>query len=157
MIFITASLFSKSTFRRCGSVGRIFQRYAPCSWNSAPANWGGPHRAYTEAGLILLGQPYPGNVRELEALVERVVNLAPEDRDELGPEYLITEGDRLPRCISLAEFRQMQEKWYMQQAGKLYRGDLRACAEALGVHPRTLRRRLGKQGVAPDRVSAFPD
>ena len=91
---------------------------------------------------MLLGYSYPGNIRELESLVEQAVNAAPEDCAELGADILSSCTGNNARCISLAKFREMLERWFIQQALKLYDGDMQACSRALDVHPRTLRRRM---------------
>lgn len=101
-----------------------------------------PLRFSPEAVLMLLGYSYPGNIRELESLVEQAVNAAPEDCAELGADILSSCTGNNARCISLAKFREMQERWFIQQALKLYDGDMQACSRALDVHPRTLRRRM---------------
>lgn len=95
-----------------------------------------------EALLMLLGYSYPGNIRELESLVERAVNTADADCVELGTDILESCTGKTLHCISLAKFREMQERWFIQQALRLYGGDMQACSRALDVHPRTLRRRM---------------
>lgn len=95
-----------------------------------------------EAFLMLLGYSYPGNIRELESIIEQAVNSAPVDCVELGSEVLASITERGFHCISLANFREIQERWFIQQAIKLYNGNIQACSKALDVHPRTIRRRL---------------
>lgn len=95
-----------------------------------------------EASLMLLGYSYPGNVRELEAIIERAINDAPIDSIEITPESLASYTGNKIECISLASFREMQEKWFLQRAISLYHGDIQACSKALNVHPRTIKRRL---------------
>lgn len=100
-----------------------------------------PLRFSPEAHLLLLGYAYPGNIRELESLIERAVNDSPPECTELGVETLASIAGGT-RCLTLAHFRETQERWFIQQAMKLYDGDMQACSHALAVHPRTLRRRL---------------
>lgn len=110
-----------------------------------------------EANLILMGHPYPGNVRELQALVEQAVNNAPQGCTEIDPECLASGVAGDYACMSLADFRAMQERqeeWFIQQALSLYKGDLHACAKALGVHPRTIRRRFGNHSPYAERSQA---
>lgn len=101
-----------------------------------------PLRFSPEAILMLLGYSYPGNIRELEALVERAVTAAAPDCIELGTDVLTSCTGNNLHCITLSQFREMQERWFIQQALKLYDGDMQACSRALDVHPRTLRRRM---------------
>lgn len=113
-----------------------------------------PLRFTPEANLILLGHPYPGNVRELASLVEQAVSNSPPGCTDLGPESLTSGEGEAYSCISLADFKAMQEKqveWFVRQAMNLYKGDMRACARALGVHPRTIYRRFGHQSASMER------
>lgn len=98
-----------------------------------------------DASFILLSHSYPGNTRELQATVERAVSLASPDCTELGPELMATEDGRPPSGLSLAGFRTMQENWFIQKVYSLYKGDVQTCARVLGVHPRTIYRRLSSQ------------
>ena len=100
-----------------------------------------------EAHLMLLGYSYPGNIRELESIIEQAVNSAPIDCAELDSETLASIIDGELHCISLANFREIQERWFIQQAIKLYNGDIQACSKALDVHPRTIRRRLSSFNI----------
>lgn len=100
-----------------------------------------PLRFSPEAHLLLLGYDYPGNVRELESLIERAINVSSPECTELGVDTLASIAEST-HCLSLAHFRETQERWFIQQAMKLYDGDMQACSHALDVHPRTLRRRL---------------
>lgn len=95
-----------------------------------------------EALLMLLGYAYPGNIRELESIIEQAVNNAPDDCTELDSNDISSIIGNGLQCISLANFREIQEKWFIQQAITLYNGDIHACSRALDVHPRTIRRRL---------------
>lgn len=104
-----------------------------------------------DASFILLGHAYPGNARELQAIVERAVSLAPPDCTELGPEFMATEDGLPPSSLSLASFRTMQENWFIQKVFSLYKGDVHTCAKALGVHPRTIYRRLSSQGLCTEQ------
>lgn len=116
-----ASLFLE---RGCAKAGRPTLRLSP------------------EACLLLLGYAYPGNIRELEAMIEQAINATPADCVELGADDLISRTGRALHPLSLSHFREMQERWFIQQTMKLYDGDIQACSRALDVHPRTIRRRL---------------
>lgn len=101
-----------------------------------------PLRLSPEACLLLLGYAYPGNIRELEAMIEQAINGTPADCGQLEAGDLISRTGRELHPLSLSHFREMQEKWFIQQTMKLYDGDIQACSRALDVHPRTIRRRL---------------
>ena len=100
-----------------------------------------------EAILMLLGYSYPGNIRELESLVEQAINTASSDCLELDAEVLSSCTENTLNCISLSKFREIQEKWFIQKALQLYNGDIQACSKALDIHPRTLRRRLTSSNI----------
>ena len=129
-------------------------------------------RGLTEAAVnALLRYDYPGNIRQLENMVERAVILADDDT-AIGVEHLFTPGDRppaaglavsgaghlepgaessaetgastfaLPPGTTLAEL----ELRLMREAVEQHRGNLSAAARALGITRRQLAYRLDKMG-----------
>lgn len=103
-----------------------------------------------EAVMTLVSRSYPGNVRELEGVVERAVMLADPGCTELGPEFLRAEEGGTPPP-SLADFLETQKAWLIRKVFALCGGDKSACARILDVHPRTVHRLL------QSRVESGPD
>ena len=100
----------------------------------------------------ICSQPYPGNVRELENVVERAVTLAVGDRIELGdlpetgsgprlmPATLPTEGLDLDAHLADVEKRLLVQA--LDQAGSRT-----SAAKLLGMSFRSFRYRLAKYGL----------
>ncbi len=109
-----------------------------------------------EAHDLLLRYAYPGNVRELENIVQRAVILSRGD--------IITTGD-LPRSLlpsapeasasssggTLPELVERLEKQLVMDALQASGGNQSRAAEALGISERNLRYRLQKWGVKTSR------
>lgn len=95
---------------------------------------------------VLKGHGFPGNVRELENLLERAVALS--DGGALLPEDLCLPAGA-PPCGADEEFRGMAELTtdYLQQVLQAHRWNRTKAAEALGLTLRQLRYRLGKLGL----------
>jgi two-component system NtrC family response regulator len=108
---------------------------------------GKPVRGLTaEARDALLRHDYPGNVRELENLVERAVVLT--RHDVIGLEDLpagvrdgAVAGDTLPAATELLERRLIREALAAAD------GVQTRAAEALGISERVLRYKLRKYGL----------
>ena len=125
----------------CGEIGR--------------AN-GRPQIAFDDAALALLGaQLWPGNVRQLQNLVERLVVLA--DREviaradverELGvPQLTQTEAADRTGDQSLDAQRRHTEKEALVQALARASNNRTLAARLLGVSRRTLYNKLGEHGL----------
>ncbi|MDF1536021.1 MAG: sigma-54 dependent transcriptional regulator [bacterium] len=112
-----------------------------------------------EAMRHLMGYGYPGNVRELENIVERAVALA--TGDELTPDLLPEEVLRAPAVRSpeaaamdgegdldarVADYERQLILSALRQTG----GNRTRAAEFLGITFRSLRYRLKKLGMAED-------
>jgi two-component system response regulator PilR (NtrC family) len=111
-----------------------------------------------EAMRHLMDYGYPGNVRELENIVERAVALAEEDvlMPDLLPEAVLTnppppppasvfrEGDTLDSLVDAYERSLIEEA--MQRAG----GNRTKAAALLGVTFRSFRYRLKKYGMTDE-------
>ena len=104
---------------------------------------------------MLMAHDFPGNVRELENLMERCVALAQDDliRPELLPERLRNEsampvpepGLLIPEeGTNLDRLLEKFEHAYLQQALSLTGGRKKAAAELLGITFRSFRYRLAK-------------
>lgn len=98
----------------------------------------------SEVVSLLLRYPWPGNIRELQNLMERLVvlsrdgnirvkDLPPELGKERGPTTLL-----IPLGMSLREI----ERLVMDETLKIVNGDKRLAANMLGIHPRTIYRHL---------------
>jgi transcriptional regulator with PAS, ATPase and Fis domain len=94
---------------------------------------------FSPATLKMLAQyEYPGNVRELQNIIERAVILAP-DQGELLPELL-------PEHMRSATYRAIQEKptlaelekWYIQEILEYTNWHKSQTAHILGIHRKTL-------------------
>jgi two-component system NtrC family response regulator len=107
-----------------------------------------------EARELLLRYPYPGNVRELENLVERAVVLC---RDPLITSrdlpFHLKEGVGepagvvFPSDLTLPEQLEELERHLIQQALKEMGGVQTRAAEKLGISERVLRYKLQKYGL----------
>ena len=118
-----------------------------------------PERAVAlEPGVLerLCEYHWPGNIRELENVVQRLLVLAVDGRVEL--EHLqLGDGDMVPgRCaapdagVPLRSSLAVTEHAVIRQALVEHRGNRNATARALGISERTLRyklARLREQGV----------
>ena len=119
---------------------------------------GRPGLVFTEPALSLLERySFPGNVRQLQNMVERAATLA--DSDRLGPESLpasvrgiaeegVTGEVALPPDFSLELHLDSSERRYLLAALERAGGVKTRAAELLGLTFRSFRYRLAKHGLS---------
>ncbi|MBX7165893.1 MAG: sigma 54-interacting transcriptional regulator [Pirellulales bacterium] len=98
----------------------------------------------------LLAYPWPGNIRELENIVERAVILASGSMLEVGADALAmpaAEQSVATDSLSLEEIERQHILAVLRQTDWVIDG-ARGAAKILNLHPNTLRSRLKKLGIA---------
>ncbi len=113
-------------------------------------------RVSEKATEILRNYAWPGNIRELENLLERALNLADMNRESsitgkhfpslLGKVYF-EEAQEEGRHPSLPEALEQMEKQIILQALDRTGGNKVQTARVLGIHTSALYRKLGKYGL----------
>lgn len=108
------------------------------------------------ATQLLQNYDWPGNIRELENLLERAVNLADMNREntitvkhfpQLADNYdLPVSRDDLPDCNLTDSIEQMERQMIMNALEKT-RGNKVQTAKMLGIHSSALYRKLTKYGL----------
>jgi two-component system response regulator HydG len=108
----------------------------------------------TESSLArLIDHDYPGNVRELENLIEQAVALA--ESDVIGPEHIFL---RLPRApgsmapLTLDEVVAAAERRAIEDSLARHNGMLEAVTRELGLSPTTLWRKMKRHGLSRARA-----
>ncbi len=92
----------------------------------------------------LLDYSWPGNIRELQNLMERVVVMNRTGVVESTDLPVEISGGKLPRSVSIplgVSLRQV-ERLLMDEVLRLSHGDKKQAAKLLGIHPRTIHRHL---------------
>lgn len=103
-----------------------------------------------EAMESLLEYDYPGNVRELENIIERVVTLSQGEvikKEDLPLPFKTLTSARYP---SLSEITNQAEREYIIRVLKLTGGNRTRTAEILGISRKTLWEKLNLYGVKID-------
>lgn len=113
---------------------------------------------HPDALECLMRYPWPGNIRELQNLMERAVVLSRTGiirAEDLPPEIGGNQRQKtivIPVGISLRQV----ERLLMDETLKTTKGDKKLAAKLLGVHPRTIYRHLGTFQDVPEPVVAPP-
>ncbi len=108
---------------------------------------GVPQKAFRPDAQALLAQyPWPGNIRELENVVERAVNICTEEL--IGPEHLPVHTHRAQEAERAAahSLREM-EKTLMQRMLDDCKGNISQAAKALGIGRTTLYQKIKHYGL----------
>jgi Nif-specific regulatory protein len=113
-----------------------------------------PQRFTAAARKRLVIHAWPGNIRELRNLMERLVYLSPEDQDKLdAPDlaFILSPGSSAAGPLSLdaplADATQQFQSQYIQQHIERARGNMTAAAERLGLHRSNLYRKMRQLGM----------
>jgi transcriptional regulator with PAS, ATPase and Fis domain len=107
-------------------------------------------RVGTEAMALLLGHDYPGNIRELENIIEHAFVLC--HAGEIGvahlPAYLLRDkGEPGLDRSAMATIIRASEEEIILEALRQHGYNRLAAAEALGIHKSTLFRKLKKYNI----------
>ncbi len=94
---------------------------------------------------LLLGHPWPGNIRELDHAVERAVLLAQADHVRAADLGLRMSSSATPRLDELP--LEDVEKLLIQKALSRYDGNVSRAAQALGLSRSALYRRIASYGL----------
>jgi DNA-binding NtrC family response regulator len=109
-------------------------------------------KRFNDAAIkVLAGYAWPGNVRELQNVVHHQLLLAEHDviepadlpRELSGSAILSGSGSTANKTTRLADLEREHVLHMLETA----QGDRNKAAEALGIHPRTLARKLTEYGV----------
>ena len=118
------------------------------------ARAGKPLRGFSEsAKKIMLSYAFPGNVRELENVVERAVALA--EGEQIGPEDLPSvmrerkSQDRLATAVAQGLTLDQLEREYIERVLESEGGNKTRAALRLGLDRKTLYRKLEEYAAAP--------
>jgi len=106
-------------------------------------------RGMTPEALETLNRyDFPGNVRELENLIERAYAMGARDQITLGDLPSLTAGSAAP-AVGSGAIPQLAdvEKELILRALSFYKDDKEAAAQALGISRRTIYRRLKEYGM----------
>jgi len=107
---------------------------------------------------LLMRYPWPGNIRELQNVMERGVALCQERILHLGSDLLPVErshqvsasinpiGEGEPEFVSLVEVEKRHIQSVLKATGGVIEGP-KGAARILDLHPNTLRSRMKKFGV----------
>ncbi|WP_268123288.1 sigma 54-interacting transcriptional regulator [Roseivirga pacifica] len=96
---------------------------------------------------VLLAYDWPGNIRELENVIERAVILSPENKLELGdwiPKKNVVAS--VSDFVTLAEFEKRYIMDVLQRTAWRVSGE-KGAAKILGMKPTTLESRMKKLGI----------
>jgi two-component system response regulator PilR (NtrC family) len=115
-------------------------------------------RASSLAMQVLCNYSYPGNVRELENIIERCVTLEQSDQltaANLSPKVIEESGRPIPACeldippegIDLNGTLETMERTLISRALDITRGNRARASRLLGITFRSLRYRLFKLGM----------
>ena len=96
---------------------------------------------------MLLEYDYPGNIRELEHIIERAVGLAKEG--VILPEHL----PDIPRKVRINRKTTLQkvDKKLLTQILKRHNGNITHSARELGIHRQSLQRIIKRYNINPQR------
>ncbi len=108
-----------------------------------------------EAMVLLLGHDYPGNIRELENIIEHAFVLCHEG--EIGadhlPAYLLShKKDQIADRTPLATNLRTTEEEVIVEALRQHGYNRLAAAKALGIHKSTLFRKLKKYNITLPQI-----
>jgi PAS domain S-box-containing protein len=98
----------------------------------------------------LLAYPWPGNIRELENVLERAIILANSSTLEIEPQMLVIaprDDVEEVRSSTLEQVEREHIQAVLKQTNGIIDGE-RGAAKILGLHPNTLRSRMKKLGVS---------
>ncbi len=117
----------------------------------------GVYRFSPEALAKLMKGDYPGNVRQLENIVERAIALA--EGDTIGDELIELEAASPPNwpgspplSEELPDLRQVteaMERFYIQEALHRFQGNITRAAQALGLSRMGLHKKMRRYGLKP--------
>jgi DNA-binding NtrC family response regulator len=110
-----------------------------------------------DAMTALCGYAYPGNVRELENIIERAVIMEKGDtlqRPELGAAAASAAGGAAALTGELDLFRKMKadaverfERDYLSQLLRLYKGNMSKSAQHAGINIKNLHEKMARYGL----------
>lgn len=106
-------------------------------------------RVTPEAEALLLAHPWPGNIRELENVIERAVILTTDGviRPNLLPPNMQASGALSSLHGTLPEALDRLERQFITEALRKHHGNMGRAAEALGISERVMGLRMRKFGL----------
>jgi Nif-specific regulatory protein len=112
-------------------------------------------RISAQASKRLIAHEWPGNIRELRNLMERLAFLSPGptvEPDDLA--FILTspvesEGSKIPSDLGLAEATDTFQREYIHAALERARGNQAEAARLLGMHRSNLYRKMKQLGMEP--------
>lgn len=112
-----------------------------------------------DAISYLMSLDFPGNVRELENLIERSITLAEDNSritiDQLTIEPFHKEADNLPifdkPSATLKDITESMEKYYITQSLEKENGNISKAARDLGLSRPGLHKKMQRYGIDPQK------
>jgi DNA-binding NtrC family response regulator len=106
---------------------------------------------------LLMGYNWPGNIRELKNIAERVTILADTDKitaDLLPPKFVTNKlnGHSADYNTNKEHVIKNFEINFITKYLKMYKGNVAATARAINFHPVSLRQKLSKLGIHPEKI-----